>query len=274
MLPAAGNGDVQAHTELRSQAGHGGSTENAPASKRRRIQDTQHQPPQNVAPVDQGFQQAAPTLRKKKRKAAQNRSQLAVPCTTNGTELADLGNSKRVQKKARKAELAEDSSLRPTRKGNGFCSEELQQSITKPATGMERVAQPSQMTSGALRTTQNEAWWGASRFVSSGCLEGLEKTQQVPSSESRAFTEDTQANLYNRTQAAKTAGKQGLGIGQGGPLTWCPVYKLPEELANSTATNVGLLFLHLCNMSCKMATHKIRGLQKAGLEDAVCRQGG
>ena len=224
MLRAAVNGDGQAHTELRSQAGPGGSMDNAPASKRRRIQDTQHQPLQNVAPVDQGFQQAAQPLHRKKQKAAQNRSQSAVPCATNGTQPADLGNSKRAQKKARTAEPAEDSSLRPIRKGNGFCLEELQQPIRKPATGIEQVAQPSQITSAALRTTPNEAWWGASRFVSSGCLEGLEKTQQVHSSERRAFTEDTQANLYNRTQAAKTAGKQGLGIGQGISLTWCPVY--------------------------------------------------
>ena len=194
--------------------------EGVPASKRRRIQDTQQQPLQNVASVDQGFQQAAPTLRKKKRKAIQNRSQSAVPCATNGTQPADLGNRKSTQKKARKAELAEDSSLQPTR--NGFCSKQLQQRKKKPAIEIEQAAQPSQ--SGVLRTTPNEVWWGASRFVSSGCLGGLKETQQMHSSERRAFTEDTQANLYNRTQAAKTAGKQGLGIGRGISLIWCPVH--------------------------------------------------
>jgi hypothetical protein len=56
-------------------------------------------------------------------------------------------------------------------------------------------------------------WWGASQFVSSGCLGGL--NDQPKQKERKSFTEDTQADLYNRTQAAKTAGKKGLGAGQG-----------------------------------------------------------
>jgi len=57
-------------------------------------------------------------------------------------------------------------------------------------------------------------WWGASQFVSSGCLGGL--SEQPKQTVRASFTEDTQADLYNRTQAAKTAGKKGLGAGQGG----------------------------------------------------------
>lgn len=63
------------------------------------------------------------------------------------------------------------------------------------------------------------AWWGASRFVSRGCLENLDDS---PHRKSSAFTEDTQADLYNTAQAGKTAGKTGLGCGKGSLLfsTW------------------------------------------------------
>ena len=56
-------------------------------------------------------------------------------------------------------------------------------------------------------------WWGASKFVTGGCLGGL--NDQEPSKARKSFTEDTQEQLYLTTHAAKTAGKKGLGAGQG-----------------------------------------------------------
>lgn len=56
-------------------------------------------------------------------------------------------------------------------------------------------------------------WWGASKFVAAGCLGGLRV--QDPSRASDGFTEDTQAELYMKAHAVKTAGKKGLGSGQG-----------------------------------------------------------
>ena len=54
------------------------------------------------------------------------------------------------------------------------------------------------------------AWWGAGRFVSVGCLEGLGR-EPAAARERRAFDEDDQAGLYMAAQAAKTANKKGLG---------------------------------------------------------------
>lgn len=53
-------------------------------------------------------------------------------------------------------------------------------------------------------------WWGAGRFVSAGCLEGLGR-DPAAARERRAFDEDDQAGLYMAAHAAKTANKKGLG---------------------------------------------------------------
>ena len=60
------------------------------------------------------------------------------------------------------------------------------------------------------------SWWGASKFVTGGCLGGLHKEET--SKARKSFTENTQEELYMTTHAAKSANKKGLGAGQGQSL--------------------------------------------------------
>lgn len=64
-------------------------------------------------------------------------------------------------------------------------------------------------------------WWGASRFVSSGCLAGMERTAEHTAKERKAFSESTQEELYMAVHGAKTTGKKGVGKGIGGGA-FCP----------------------------------------------------
>ena len=55
---------------------------------------------------------------------------------------------------------------------------------------------------------------GAGRFVSSGCLNGLQREDTEPAARRRVeFSEATQEQLYLAVHGAKTAGKKGLGRG-------------------------------------------------------------
>lgn len=80
-----------------------------------------------------------------------------------------------------------------------------------------------------FRATPRTGWWGASKFISSGCLEGLEKVKKVDGDKRESFTEDTQASLYNMTKAGKVSGKQGLGSGEG---KFCRLDLKSEMVAN------------------------------------------
>lgn len=63
-----------------------------------------------------------------------------------------------------------------------------------------------------FQATPREGWWGASVFVSAGCLDGLRKPQDQTNHHKRtAFNEDEQARIYNDAQAGKANGKIGLG---------------------------------------------------------------
>ncbi|KAL0027997.1 hypothetical protein WJX79_009705 [Trebouxia sp. C0005] len=59
--------------------------------------------------------------------------------------------------------------------------------------------------------TPSAGWWGAKKFKSAGCLEGIDKQQKKAQSERQQFDEDDQANLYMAAQNLKTSGKKGLG---------------------------------------------------------------
>ena len=69
---------------------------------------------------------------------------------------------------------------------------------------------PVTMPDPVARNAAAGAWWGAGRFVSAGCLEGLGR-EPAAARERRAFDEDDQAGLYMAAHAAKTAKKKGLG---------------------------------------------------------------
>lgn len=59
--------------------------------------------------------------------------------------------------------------------------------------------------------TPSAGWWGAKKFKSAGCLEGIDQQQNKAQSERQQFDEDDQANLYMAAQNLKTSGKKGLG---------------------------------------------------------------
>jgi hypothetical protein len=59
--------------------------------------------------------------------------------------------------------------------------------------------------------TAKSGWWGAGKFASAGCLEGLEHTAQHVAAQRQEFTEGTQEQLYMSAQATKTGNKKGLG---------------------------------------------------------------
>jgi len=59
--------------------------------------------------------------------------------------------------------------------------------------------------------TPSAGWWGAKKFTSAGCLEGIDQLQNKAQSERQQFDEDDQANLYMAAQNLKTSGKKGLG---------------------------------------------------------------
>ena len=59
--------------------------------------------------------------------------------------------------------------------------------------------------------TPTTGWWGAKKFKSAGCLEGLDQQRSQAQSERQEFDEDDQTNLYMAAQNLKTSGKKGLG---------------------------------------------------------------
>lgn len=66
-------------------------------------------------------------------------------------------------------------------------------------------------THAAFKATPAAGWWGAKRFMSAGCLEGLSEQKDTAAKERQEFNEADQEALYNTTQNAKTEHKKGLG---------------------------------------------------------------
>ncbi len=71
--------------------------------------------------------------------------------------------------------------------------------------------------------TASTGWWGAKKFKSAGCLEGMDQQQNKAQSERQQFDEDDQTNLYMAAQNLKTSGKKGLGTKSqtGGQVRLC-----------------------------------------------------
>ena len=59
--------------------------------------------------------------------------------------------------------------------------------------------------------TPATGWWGAKKFKSAGCLEGLHQQQTKVQPDRQEFDEDDQTKLYMAAQNLKTSGKRGLG---------------------------------------------------------------
>lgn len=60
-----------------------------------------------------------------------------------------------------------------------------------------------------FKPTPRAGWWGASMFISAGCLDSMKK--DIKASERAEFTEANQEKLYHDAHAGKTQGKIGLG---------------------------------------------------------------
>ena len=93
-----------------------------------------------------------------------------------------------------------------------------------------RLAKDDTLASTPFRSTAAPGWWGARRFKSAGCLEGLEHTAEHVKKERQSFTEQTQEDLYTATQAAKATAKKGLGTAS-----------MPRECYHLVPMNCGCL---------------------------------
>ena len=93
--------------------------------------------------------------------------------------------------------------------------------------------------------TPSSGWWGAKKFTSAGCLEGIDKQQNKAQSERQQFDEDDQANLYMAAQNLKTSGKKGLG-------TKAALGQQPLVLLSYFQLLMVLMYhgLHGCNLDC------------------------
>ncbi|KAL0054759.1 hypothetical protein WJX82_001967 [Trebouxia sp. C0006] len=87
--------------------------------------------------------------------------------------------------------------------------------------------------------TPSAGWWGAKKFTSAGCLEGVDQQQNKAQSERQQFDEDDQANLYMAAQNLKTSGKKGLGtkshIGKVAGAKWEGSKTVFDEDANGVS---------------------------------------
>lgn len=87
--------------------------------------------------------------------------------------------------------------------------------------------------------TSSAGWWGAKKFTSAGCLEGIDQQQNKAQSERQQFDEDDQANLYMAAQNLKTSGKKGLGtkshIGKVAGAKWEGSKTVFDEDANDAS---------------------------------------
>ncbi|DBA76077.1 hypothetical protein WJX77_000660 [Trebouxia sp. C0004] len=91
--------------------------------------------------------------------------------------------------------------------------------------------------------TPSAGWWGAKKFKSAGCLEGIDQQQNKAQSERQQFDEDDQANLYMAAQNLKTSGKKGLGtkshIGKVTGAKWEGSRTVFDEDANDASQDPG-----------------------------------
>lgn len=80
-----------------------------------------------------------------------------------------------------------------------------------PAARQVHVVPAAAATAVPFQATPRAGWWGSGRFVSAGCLEGIEHTLQHVAKERQAFDESTQEGLYMAAHEGRTANKKGLG---------------------------------------------------------------
>ena len=189
---------------------------------------------------------------KKKRKLEQS----ADPLPARGDQDQEPGSLKEQRRTRQKKQCdAEKHDAQEIVAGIQLASKTSSKTEGKPVTESEQMSSKKKQpqADGAEEKAHSERhdaltqpnWWGASKFVAAGCLGGL--NDQDPVKARKSFTEDTQAELYMQTQATKTAGKKGLGSGQGQsayqPLLYWPH---PQRLKNTQVLRSSALLKILC----------------------------
>ena len=132
--------------------------------------------------------------------------------------LQNATSKKENPKKKRRASRETDSVKSTKKKGKASVAEQLDAGLSvDQITGrlVEQEACKCSVPDSDLPERPVD-WWGASKFITGGCLGGL--NDQKSSKARKSFTESTQEELYMTTHAAKSANKKGLGAGQGQSL--------------------------------------------------------
>ena len=120
-------------------------------------------------------------------------------------QLTDSRKKKARRRAARQEAAAGESAAALKAPANGSAEQAADESA------VHAVHVPAAAAQQGVASMARSGWWGAGRFTSAGCLEGLEHTAQHVALERKEFTEDTQEALYTALQGAKAANKKGLG---------------------------------------------------------------
>ena len=142
--------------------------------------------------------------RAKRRKTAA----VAEPSAADGTTELRQGRKKKAKRRVVEQEAAAGMCVAVAEAGARTGTEPGQAAELR---AVHEVHVPAGAAPPSSAPTATSGWWGAKRFTSAGCLEGLEHTAQHVARERTEFTEGTQEGLYTAAQAAKTANKKGLG---------------------------------------------------------------
>ncbi|CAL8461832.1 g1363 [Coccomyxa elongata] len=161
--------------------------------------------------VPEGSKEASQTKKKKKAAGVHVEGEVGGATSTE-QQGADTAGAKAAKKKEKqqKNRAAEQGTTSNTAACDAAAAGD--NAPSRRQVHVVRLAKDDALASAPFRSTAASGWWGASRFRSAGCLEGLEHTAEHIKKERQSFTEQTQEDLYTATQAAKATAKKGLGI--------------------------------------------------------------
>lgn len=161
--------------------------------------------------ITEGSKEALQTKRKMKAAGVHVEGEVGGATSTKqqGADTAAAKAAKK-EKRQQKKRTAEQGTTSNTAASNAAAAGD--NAPSRRQVHVVRLAKDDASASAPFRSTAASGWWGASRFRSAGCLEGLEHTAEHVKKERQSFTEQTQEDLYTATQAAKATAKKGLGI--------------------------------------------------------------
>ncbi|PRW56427.1 G patch domain-containing 4 [Chlorella sorokiniana] len=211
---------------------------------------------------------------------------------SEGAAASSVKSGKSSKKEGKKSKRRKEEAAAAAGEGAGeptAASQQQQQGEAtegQPPKKQRIVIEPAVAQSGPVHAfvpTPATGWWGEKRFVSVGCLEGLDKTAAEAARRRMTFNEDDQAAIYNRAQAKKTQGKVGLGQGTGtvkvGGVKWegkKVTFEEPEggaeaeaaeETAAAGATGARLTAIGSCTQLDTLGQQGAQQAQQAQQED-------